>query len=122
MKFIVLSDIKCQVRMSAAVYFKNCMKKAWSKEQAEGDSDALQYRVSDADRLIIRQHIVETVIHLESDQLKRFSSKLLTTFLIPFNQITSGLFEVHGRDRVCRLDTSGCGSGILLFSQQIPSD
>ena len=69
-----------QVRMSSAVYFKNCVKKAWSKEQAEGDSDALQYRVSDADRLIIRQHIVETVIHLESDQLKRFFSKLLTSY------------------------------------------
>jgi len=77
LKIITTSAVSVEVRMSAAVYFKNCMKKAWSKEQAEGDSDALQYRVSDADRLIIRQHIVETVIHLESDQLKRLLADCL---------------------------------------------
>eukprot|EP00960_Hanusia_phi_P016002 471400-Hanusia_phi.AAC.6 len=50
---------------------------AWSKEHAEGEGNSPQFGIIEADRMIIREHLLETVIHIESDQLRRLLADCL---------------------------------------------
>uniref|UniRef100_T1HBP5 Importin N-terminal domain-containing protein n=1 Tax=Rhodnius prolixus TaxID=13249 RepID=T1HBP5_RHOPR len=93
LQLIMMSDIDMPIRQAGAIYLKNLTTQHWSeKEGMDSPGFALQYTLHEQDRAMIRDSIVDALVH--APELLQYVEHLWKlNYVLPLDLVTREIFS-----------------------------
>lgn len=63
LQIVMQNDLEMPVRQAAAIYLKNVITSNWSEKETNGNTVQIEFSIHEQDRGLVRDSIVEAVIH-----------------------------------------------------------
>uniref|UniRef100_A0A2M4BBP1 Putative nuclear transport receptor ranbp7/ranbp8 importin beta superfamily n=3 Tax=Anopheles marajoara TaxID=58244 RepID=A0A2M4BBP1_9DIPT len=70
MQVIMQNELEMPVRLAGAIYLKNLINSSWQDREAEGPGQPIPFAIHEQDRAMVRDSIVEAIVHVPSDVIK----------------------------------------------------